>query len=97
MKRKINSFSICVFSLFILFTSCNTESIQKKEEKPVTFTFFSSDANGSESFNDLIAREITKRTGVKLEFVQNSKNASDAISLMIAGDQFPDFISLKLM
>lgn len=72
-------------------------SCKQKEEAlpPITFTFFSSDLSKPQSFNDLIAKEITNRTGVTLQFEYSTENPDDAIDLMMANANYQDLIYAK--
>ena len=81
MKNKI--FLLLLISL--TFCSCKKESNQTFELKE--FTFYSSDLNEPLFFDDPIAQEISKRTGVTLKFYQNtSPNVGDDIDLMLANN-----------
>lgn len=61
----------------------------------VKFTFYSSDLTEVEYFDDPIANEITKRTGVTLDFVMPRGNNSEEISMMIVNNSYPDLIFAK--
>jgi len=85
------------FGIFICLISQIAAGCKRKEEviSPVTFTLFSSDLTEAQSFNDMIAQEITKATGVSLDFKYPLINQTDSILLMIANDSFPDLIYAK--
>ena len=85
---------ICLIFLQALFFSCSKKT-EKKDNEPITFTFFSSDLSKPQYFNDLIAKEITKRTGVTLKFEYSTEAPDDAINLMIANASYQDFIYAK--
>ena len=90
MKNKI--FLLLLISL--TFFSCKKESNQTFELKE--FTFYSSDLNEPLFFDDPIAQEISKRTGVTLKFYQNtSPNVGDDIDLMLANNSYTDYIFAK--
>jgi putative aldouronate transport system substrate-binding protein len=96
MKKKIN---LCffIFPLFIL--SCNNENLIKinevEQKEEITFSFYNADLTFNESFTDVIASEITKRTGVSLEFEKPRGDSVNSIDLMIASNNFPDLIFAK--
>lgn len=91
--KNIKRLILLVF-LSLIFMSCKKTAEQVQIE-PVTFTFYSSDLNEPLNFDDVIANEITRRTGVKLEFYQIRLNENDDIDLMIVNDQYPDLIFAK--
>lgn len=62
---------------------------------PVTFSFFTADATEDMLWNDPVALEITKRTGVTLEVERPVAGDTQAIPLMIASGEFPDLIFAK--
>ncbi len=85
---------LMLFMIACVFISCNKKP-KEAVEAPVTFTFFSSDLSKPQYFNDLIAKEITKRTGVTLKFEYSTETPDDAINLMIANANYQDFIYAK--
>lgn len=60
---------------------------------PITFTFF--DKNVGESFDNPVAKEITKRTGVYLEIQQPTGNPSEKLNLMLTSNDLPDFLAIS--
>lgn len=93
MKARNLPLFLFLTALFLMLTfSCKKN---KESQEPVTFTFFSSDLTGPETFDSLIAKKITEATGVKLDFKYSTLNQTDAILLMIADDSFSDFIYAK--
>lgn len=88
------SLLLMLFMLACLFVSCNKKTAKVAAE-PVTFTFFSADLSKPQYFNDLIGKEITKRTGVTLKFEYSTENPDDAINLMIVNANYQDFIYAK--
>jgi len=63
---------------------------------PITFTFFNADATEDMRFDDPVAREITRRTGVTLSVDRPVGGAyQEAIPIMIASNQLPDLIFAK--
>lgn len=91
--KKISKF-VQIFIIILIFASCS----QKKENQsisPITFTFYTEDFDGSTTFDDRIAKEITKRTGVYLDITGPKSQPSDNVQLMILNNSFPDLIFAK--
>ncbi|MDQ6419976.1 ABC transporter substrate-binding protein [Paenibacillus sp. LHD-117] len=57
---------------------------------PITITFF--DKNTGDKFDNAVAQEITKRTGVTIEIQQPTGNPTEKLNLMLASDDLPDMI-----
>ena len=95
MKKIITSFIILFFITGL--TSCYKEQKESElqEKSDITLTFYSADNLNYLTFDDDIAKEITKKTGVKLEFIPHKESASQDIQLMIANHNYPDFIFAK--
>lgn len=101
MKNKLSKslflgfFSI-VFSLsfLLLLASCNIKN-KNEDNKPTTFTMYTSDLTDSMPFDDPVAREITKRTGVILDLQYPKRSNADSISLMLVNNSYPDLIFVK--
>lgn len=88
-----NRFCITVLSVFIvLFVSCKKE---KESAEPITFSFFSIDLMEYMSFDDLVAKKITEKTGVTLDLQYNHSDYNEAFELMIANNEYPDLIFAK--
>lgn len=91
--KKITKF-VQIFIIILIFASCS----QKKENQsisPITFTFYTEDFDGTTTFDDRIAKEITKRTGVYLDITGPKSQPSDNVQLMILNNSFPDLIFAK--
>ncbi|MCR2805795.1 ABC transporter substrate-binding protein [Paenibacillus soyae] len=58
--------------------------------EPITITFF--DKNTGDKFDNEVAKEITKRTGVTIEIQQPTGNPTEKLNLMLASDDLPDMI-----
>ncbi|MBB6730161.1 ABC transporter substrate-binding protein [Cohnella zeiphila] len=58
--------------------------------KPITLTFF--DKNTGDAFNNPVAQEITKRTGVTVEIQQPTGNPAEKLNLMLASGDLPDIV-----
>lgn len=88
---------VLFFVFFIcLLTSCfNKNTLNKENNNLTTLTFYSKDYTDNIFFNDDVAREIEKRTGVTLKIINPSASSEDAISLMIANADYPDLIFAK--
>ncbi|WP_258171115.1 ABC transporter substrate-binding protein [Paenibacillus sp. R14(2021)] len=63
-----------------------------EDNKPMTFTFF--DKNVGDSFDNPVAKEITKRTNVSLEIQQPTGNPSEKLNLMLASSDLPDILDI---
>ncbi len=50
------------------------------------------DKNKGDKFDDPIAKEITKRTGVNVEIQQPTGDPTEKLNLMLAAEDFPDII-----
>ncbi|MEG0852859.1 MAG: extracellular solute-binding protein [Angelakisella sp.] len=59
-------------------------------KEPITFTFF--DKNTGDPWDDPIAAEVTKRTGVTLEIQQPSGDPAEKLNIMLAAGDYPDFV-----
>ena len=100
--KKLTVFRIitaAVLPLFVL-AGCNkdarTGTSTAGTKSPITFTFFNADAAENMAFNDPVAREITKRTGVTLNIIRPAGGGyKQAISLMAASGALPDLIFAK--
>lgn len=57
----------------------------------VTVTFFDKNS-GSKLFDDRVAQEIMKRTGVKVEIQNPTGDPSEKLSLLLAGRDYPDIV-----
>ena len=82
---------LLVFCLLILGTSIFAASA-----KPLVLTMFSGDINPDDTgFEDPIAKEITKRTGIKLKTEYPVGEYEQKVTLMIASGEYPDLIFHK--
>jgi len=82
------------------FSSCNAQngnrgSTTAGTKSPITFTFFNLDATEDMPFDDPVAQEIRRRTGVTLKVDRPVGGDQQAIPLMIASGQYPDLIFAK--
>lgn len=97
MKNKLSkSLFLGLFSLsfLLLLASCNIKN-KSEDSKPITFTMYTSDLTDSMPFDDPVAREITKRTGVILDLQYPKRSNADSISLMLVNNSYPDLIFVK--
>ncbi|MDR0301924.1 MAG: ABC transporter substrate-binding protein [Treponema sp.] len=62
---------------------------------PIIFTFFNLDATEDMPFNDPVAAEISRMTGVSLSVDRPVGGDQQAVPLMIASGQYPDLIFAK--
>jgi putative aldouronate transport system substrate-binding protein len=89
-KRMISLIMSLVFIGIIMMGCTQQASTIKKEEAPLTITFF--DKNTGDAFNNPVALEIMKRTGVKVEVQQPTGNPAEKLNLMLASDDLPDIV-----
>lgn len=67
------------------------------DKSPITFEVFLTDAN-NDSWDNPVGNAITEATGVTLEIsypVSSQGDAKQDVALMIANDEYPDFIYAK--
>ena len=70
-------------------------SVKSTDDKsPITFTIFDNNHNGG-TFDDPIAKEITKRTGVTLQYLPNAGVADEKLNLMLASNDIPDLVQIS--
>lgn len=72
-----------------------TEGQTGSEGEMPTLTVFDINA-GSHRFDDRIAREIMRRTGVKIEVVDPTEDPGEKTNLMLAYRDYPDMILVSL-
>lgn len=60
-------------------------------DEVVTITFFDKNS-GSKLFDDRVAQEIMKRTGVKVDIQNPTGDPSEKLSLLLAGRDYPDIV-----
>jgi len=96
MKNKLYSFLLFfVISIsFFFLNSCSADNGNDIKEVK-TFSFYSTDLSEPNYFNDPIAKEITRRTGVTLSFHYPKLSSAEEISLMIVNENYPDLIFAK--
>lgn len=71
-----------------------TDAIKADDKSPLTLTIFDNNHNGGE-FTDPVALEITKRTGVTLQYLPNSGDANEKLNLMLASNDLPDLVQIS--
>ncbi|HEY5583065.1 MAG TPA: extracellular solute-binding protein [Ruminiclostridium sp.] len=64
------------------------------DTSPITFTIFDNNHNGG-AFDDPIAKEITKKTGVTLQYLPNAGVADEKLNLMLASNDMPDLVQIS--
>ena len=60
-------------------------------DEPVTISFFDKNS-GVRTFDDPVAKELEARTGVNIDLVSPSGNPAEKLSLMLAGQNYPDIV-----
>ncbi|OPJ65125.1 ABC transporter substrate-binding protein [Clostridium oryzae] len=99
-KFKIAGILLSVCLIGTVFAGCSkkkTEDTGKKMDKsPITLSFYSVDLTKDDDFNNPVAKEITKKTGVTLKMEHpTAGDTTNAIALLIAGGDYPDMIYAK--
>ncbi|WP_071130593.1 ABC transporter substrate-binding protein [Enterococcus timonensis] len=87
----------------VLMGACSSGSADNKEttkessggKEPITLSFFSADLTEDDKFDNPVAKEITKRTGVTLEISHPVGGDEQAVPLMIASGDYPDMLFAK--
>ncbi|MEM5598769.1 extracellular solute-binding protein [Niallia circulans] len=94
MKWKKIIMAGSVLSASLLLAACNNAVDSEKEQDGdiTTLTFFSADLTKDDKFDNPVAKEITKKTGVKLEISHPVGGDTQAVPLMIASGDYPDLI-----
>ena len=64
------------------------------EERP-TISFFDKNS-GIKAFDDRIAEELMNRTGVNIDLVSPTGDPAEKLSLMLAGQDYPDIILMDM-
>jgi len=84
----------CALSASMLLAACNNDVSKdgESEDGVTTLTFFSADLTKDDKFDNPVAKEITKKTGVKLEISHPVGGDTQAVPLMIASGDYPDMI-----
>lgn len=108
-KKEYYRLTVMILVLFSLLVGCGSNSTPLteatdaqgtneeeagagKDQPAVTFTFF--DRNVGDAFDNPVAQEITKKTGVSLEIQQPTGNPAEKLNLMLASNDLPDLMSI---
>lgn len=67
-----------------------SSSESSTSSEPITLTFF--DKNTGDAFDNAVAQEITRRTGVKIEIQQPTGNPEEKLNLMQVSGDLPDIV-----
>ncbi|MGY3748580.1 ABC transporter substrate-binding protein [Vagococcus acidifermentans] len=93
MKKKTICSALLLTSAVLILGACGSDKKAKDGEGDVTtLTFFNKDLQKDDKFDNPVAKEITKKTGVKLEISHPVGGDEQAIPLMIASGDYPDII-----
>ncbi|MFZ8764546.1 ABC transporter substrate-binding protein [Enterococcus diestrammenae] len=100
MKKKSVMMAGLLMATMVLGTACgsgneSSDSSGEKSDEVTTLSFFSADLTEDDPFDNPVAKEITKRTGVKLEISHPVGGDEQAVPLMIASGDYPDMIFAK--
>jgi putative aldouronate transport system substrate-binding protein len=102
MTRKACSALLALLLIVVVIAGCTQSPAKtgndaaagadsaKKEETPIKLTFF--DKNTGDAFDNDVAKEITKRTGVTIEIQQPTGNPAEKLNLMLASNDLPDIV-----
>jgi putative aldouronate transport system substrate-binding protein len=75
-------------------TASESKAAGSSESEPpketITLTFF--DKNTGDQFNNPVAQEITKRTGITFEIQQPTGNPEEKLNLMLTSNDLPDIV-----
>lgn len=72
-------------------TASDSQDAGSVSGEEITITFFDKNS-GSKLFDDRIAQEIMKRTGVKVEIQNPTGDPKEKLSLLLAGQDYPDIV-----
>lgn len=102
-KRKIMNVSITAALAVGVLAGCasndgkgntNQAAGDDTKKEPITISWFDSNTKG-EPFNDAVAQEITKHTGIEISIQQPTGNPTEKLSLMLASGDFPDVVVMS--
>lgn len=71
-------------------TDQSAEPTKEAVLEPITITFF--DKNTGDAFDDPVALEVIKRTGVTVEIQQPTGDPTEKLNLMLASGDLPDIV-----
>lgn len=69
----------------------NSNAVSDEGGETVNITFFDKNS-GSKLFDDRVAQEIMKRTGVKVEIQNPTGDPKEKLALLLAGKDYPDIV-----
>ena len=61
------------------------------DSEPVTISFFDKNS-GTRTFDDPVAQELEKRTGVTIDLISPTGDPAEKLSLMLAAQDYPDIV-----
>jgi len=85
MKKLVSLILAAVMALAVMLP------LAASADEPVTISFFDKNS-GVRTFTDPVAVELEKRTGVKIDLISPSGNPAEKLSLMLAGQNYPDIV-----
>ncbi len=95
MNFKKVKIGLVTSSALLALGACSSKGNDKEAESKegvTTLTFFNADLQKDDKFDNPVAAEMTKQTGVKLEISHPVGGDEQAIPLMIASGDYPDLI-----
>lgn len=99
MKKYLTATAIPIFLLFSCVLGCGaeTEAFPDAADDAQTEELVLFDKNANRhSFDDRIAQEIMKRTGVTIRVIDSTDDASKKEELMFSYQDYPDIIKVGL-
>lgn len=97
MNKKSNAGKIILLPIALIFflASCTQKKEVVQPPEPLTLSYYTPDFTGDINFSDPVAKEITRRTGIKLDIFHTNSENNDIIALMIADNSYTDLIFAK--
>lgn len=98
VHAKLMGTAIMISLISSVFVGCSkpkdtTSKVGNNDTSPITFKIFDGNHNGG-TFDDPVAKEITKRTGITLEYLPTSGDTSQKLNLMLASNDLPDLVQI---
>lgn len=102
MKKKIAETILLFVGLAVLAVGCAKEkekelvkTAEETEQEPVTFDWYVNYSWFAMDWGqNVVSKEITKETGVDINFIMPSGNESEKLNTLIASESLPDLITL---
>lgn len=100
IKKKLNMSKYLLLPAAVILVlglaGCSVRTVvPETEEKGITITIFDKNAM-NDTFDDRVAQEIMKRTGIKIELADPTENPEEKLNLMLAYKDYPDIMLMNL-